>query len=363
MPQINLDGSEGAFRGTCEQFLEMIDTLPGDAPPEIFGFHDNAEITCMTNDTVYLCETILGLQPRTGGGAGKSREDIIDELAVDILQRVPGPYDMEPVQKRYPVVYHESMNTVLQQEIIRYNKLLGVMKSTSTNIRKALVGQMVMTEELDAMGTSMYNGQVPSSWSSQAYPSMKPFAAWVNDLLERLDFINNWIEFGAPPIFWLPGFFFPQAFLTGTKQNYARKTQTAIDRLTMETVIQDEQDHNKYTEKPEDGCMMYGLFMEGGRWNTEKRIVDESRPKELFTKMAPIHLQPRVDWEDPGGTYSKPSKPGYYLIPCYKILTRAGTLSTTGHSTNYVCPFTLPTEKPGTHWIKRGVALFTQLAY
>jgi len=108
---------------------------------------------------------------------------------------------------------------------------------------------------------------------------------------------------------------------------------------------------------------MYGLFMEGGRWNSEKRIVDESRPKELFTSFPPFMLYPMVDFEDPGGTYTKSSKPGYYLIPMYKILTRAGVLSTTGHSTNFVCPLTIPSEKPGTHWIKRGVALFTQLAY
>jgi len=363
MPLVNLDGEEGSFKGNIDTWVEFVQTLPGDAAPEVFGFHENAEITCMTNDTVFLCDMILSLQPRTASGGGKSREDIIDELAVDILQRVPGPFDLEPIEKNYPVIYEESMNTVLQQEVIRYNKLLGSMKSTSSNIRKALVGQMVMTDELDAMGTNMYNQQVPEVWSKVAYPSMKPFGAWVNDLLERLDFLNSWIEFGAPPIFWLPGFFFPQAFLTGTKQNYARKHQIAIDRISMETQVQSELDHTKFVDKPEDGCTMYGMFMEGARWNAEKSIVDESQPKELYTSMAPIKLMPKVDFVDPGGTYIKPSKPGYYLIPCYKILTRAGTLSTTGHSTNYVCPFTLPVEKPGRHWIKRGVALFTQLAY
>merc|ERR1711988_536413 len=130
----------------------------------------------------------------------------------------------------------------------------------------------------------------------------------------------------------------------------------------METIVQDEYEPTKYA-KPENGCYSWGLYMEGARWNSEKKCVDESRPKELFTQMAPFKLEPRVDYTNPGGSLIKASDKGYYLIPVYKILTRAGVLSTTGHSTNYVCPLTLPTEKPGAHWIKRGVALFMQLAY
>ena len=49
-------------------------------------------------------------------------------------------------------------------------------------------------------------------WSKQAYPSLKPLAAWVNDLIARLAFLNNWIDHGCPSIYWISGFFFPQAF-------------------------------------------------------------------------------------------------------------------------------------------------------
>lgn len=36
-------------------------------------------------------------------------------------------------------------------------------------------------------------------------------------------------------------------------------------------------------KRPQDGCCIWGLFLEGARWNSERMLLDESYPKELYT--------------------------------------------------------------------------------
>merc|ERR1712048_718742 len=156
--------------------------------------------------------------------------------------------------------------------------------------------------------------------------------------------------------FWVPGFYFPQAFFTGARQNYARKHKCAIDTVDFDFIWRKEGNGSEIDAKPEDGVYIYGLWLEGARWNPEVKSIDDSLPKHLDTKPD-----------------RKPPKGGIYRCPVYKTLLRRGTLSTTGHSTNFVMWIEAPSNRSDFNnnlnfadqdvWIRAGVAAFCALRY
>ena len=176
---------------------------------------------------------------------------------------------------------------------MRYNNLLEIMISNLAEIKLALVGEVVMSEELELMGNSLFDNQVPKIWADIGFLSLKPLSSWVQDLNERVIFLKKWIEGGTPAVFWISGFFFPQAFLTGTLQNYARKHMIAIDELSYEVKIYDDISSSDVKEKPEDGCYVYGQYLEGARWNYNTHLLDDSNPKQLFTELPMIWFLPK----------------------------------------------------------------------
>jgi len=109
-------------------------------------------------------------------------------------------------------------------------------------------------------------------------------------------------------------------------------------------------------EKPQDGVLIYGLFMDGARYNREQKCIDDQHPDELYDKMPLIHFKPTKDYVPNLEEYS---------CPMYKTGLRRGTLSTTGQSTNFVICVELPCPQevyaPPAHWIRRAAALLCQL--
>jgi dynein heavy chain len=347
----------GVFRAPAlesrEEVLDYFKQLPIAADPEVFGLHANADIAKDQKETDTLLDGVLLTQGASSGGGGKSKEETLKEVAAQISDSLPPLFDLETANYKYPVEYYESMNSVLCQELVRYNRLLAVIHKSIGDFGLALRGRIVMTGELDALGSAMYDGKIPAMWAKKSYPSLKPLAAYVSELLKRLAMLQKWIDEGAPPRFWITGFFFTHAFLTGVLQNFARKRKLPIDSVVFDFKAMPST--ADFSKKPEDGAFCHGIFMEGCKWDENTMLLQESDPKVLYTD-APTF------WFVPTTVDARAEFP-HYVCPIYRTAERRGVLATTGHSSNFVINLTIPSDQPQNHWIKRGVAGLLSLSY
>ena len=242
------------------------------------------------------------------------------------------------------------MNTVLVQEMVRYNRLLSVIRDSLESLKLALAGLQVMSGDLDTACKSMAVNAVPTMWAKVSYPSLKPLASYLEDLYKRLAMLRDWASNGAPVVFWMSGFFFVHSFLTAGLQNFARRTGTPIDMVAYDHVMLNGTPEGHKTA-PEEGVYVHGNYVEGAAWDCQTMELCESRPKVLFVP-APVM------WLVPHQAASLPSRP-HYVCPLYRTSERRGVLATTGHSTNFVMFVRMPTSQDPQHWVMRGVALLS----
>lgn len=343
--------------GTCyglpkkneyQDYIDHINSLPQFHSPEVFGLHTNAGISRDLQNSMKVLESMIALQGGGRVGAGDDT-DLVLNLTSDILSKLPKNFNMEAAMEKYPVEYSESMNTVLVQEMVRFNRLLSEIRNSLSTIQKAVKGLVIMTPALEVLLNSLLLGRIPAAWAKVSYPSLKSLPNYVADFVERLQFLQLWYDKGKPITFWLSGFFFTQAFLTGAKQNFARKFTIPIDKLTFDYEVLKAK---TFPKPPADGVYVYGLFTDGAKWDVEKGVLAELLPKVLHDVMPMIWVIPIKN--------DMYNEEGRYKCPLYKTSERRGVLSTTGHSTNYVLPFLLNTREPPSHWVKRSAALLCQ---
>jgi dynein heavy chain len=344
--------------GDKDSYSAFIGTFPLIDRPEIFGLHQNADITFQTKESTEMLTTIISLQPRTGGGGGaKTSDEVVGEVADDLVSRLPKALNVkEAAASTFAKLPDGSMNTLgifLGQELLKFNNLLRAIKKMLHELQRGLKGLVVMSAELDAAYANLLYQQVPGPFGEggKGYPSLKPLASWFKDFLGRMTFMTSWLTEGTPKSFWISAFFFPQGFFTSALQAHARRYKEPIDLLEFVPTVKAFAGLEDVDAAPADGVYIHGMFVEGARFDPEANCMAESNAGELFAPMNVVHLMP--DRNDKGIDRSS----GNYECPFYKTNVRAGTLSTTGHSTNHVCNFWLPSKEEPAFWIRRGVAL------
>ena len=210
-------------------------------------------------------------------------------------------------------------------------------------IKQGFEGLLTISERMEQIIDAIALDRVPASWTKLAYPSKRGLALWLINLLKRIEQLSNWKDdpMNIPKITYVSRLFNPQSFLTAIKQVIGGANHWELNKIMISTEIV-KKSVEELDGKAKDGAYIFGLVLEGARWDNAAGFMEESKPKEMFYLMPIIYAKASLMPAD-----SKEEK-GFYYCPAYKTEDRGNT---------FVFTAQLKTKHNPRKWILGGVAL------
>ncbi|XP_056647538.1 dynein axonemal heavy chain 10 [Diorhabda sublineata] len=331
--------------GTKEEYVEFIDELPLTNSPEVFGLHPNAEIGYYTQATKEMWSILIELQPQTSStGVGISREEFIDNVAKDILKKIPEEYEIWKVRRYFQRMMSPTV-IVLLQELERFNRLIATMRRTLIQLQKALCGEIGMDSVLDNVAYSLFNGQLPTSWRKLAPATCKNLSGWLEHFEHRQSQYFNWSTTGEPTVLWISGLHIPETYLAALVQIACRLHNWPLDRSTLYTYVTEHVDPTDVVLRPQQGnCLVFGLYLEGASWDIENNCLKRSAPKVLIERLPVLGVVPIESY--------RLKLQNTFKTPVYTTSLRRNAMGV-----GLVFEADLRTTQHISHWVLQGVCL------
>ena len=321
-------------------------TMQGDSPLA-FGFHPNAEIGFRTDQSEQLCLSILdlGAGDEASGEEGASKQTVAESALQDILENHrDAVFDIDAVLSLLdePGPYH----TVFLQECELMNALIETMLATLEELDLGFKGELTMGDHMERLQDALFLDRVPGAWSKVAYPSIRGLATWLANLKGRLEQLREWTQgpTDIPVVTWLSGLFNPTSFLTAVMQTTAQAQSLELDKLRVATEVTKRMEVTEFSAHSRDGAYVYGLSLEGARWDMQGAMLAPSAAGEMTCAMPVINCK---------AAPADKTESNIYECPCYKHLRRGPT---------YVFSAPLKTKAPSAKWVLAGTALIMDVA-
>jgi dynein heavy chain len=203
-----------------------------------------------------------------------------------------------------------------------------------------------MNESIEKLINALAAERVPEKWISEGFSTTRKLGSWTVSLELRIAqykiFENDSI---IPKIVFINRLFNPLSYLTAIRQVYAQKNNAELDKLNILTdpTNIDLRNGVENLNLPKDGIPIYGMHLQGARWDEENRFIEESKPREDYCVMPVINC--RV--ADTSAMKLEENKQ-IYLCPVYKTTQRDST---------YVFTAQFRTKQLPAKWIIAGVAV------
>mmetsp|Transcript_3970 Transcript_3970/g.12355 ORF Transcript_3970/g.12355 Transcript_3970/m.12355 type:complete len:1069 (+) Transcript_3970:10200-13406(+) len=348
--------SSGEFRmplqdGGQHSWLRTIDALPEAATLEFLGLHECANARRNKSETLELLASISltdGIEMEDGEQAALQ---CTSRKVGKLLTLIPPSLgqDETRIRRQRDNCF---LNSVILQEVCRYDALLVVIRRTLADIQSALEGQTSVRSR-DALQSVMCDN-IPGAWYPDSYFSVDRLTPYIHDLARRCDFFASWLQKFCAPAYWLGALFSPSALLSALRLNYAREhlvASLADTKLICKFSSLDESQitMSDSTDCAKPGVYIKGIYIQGARWDPRREGLVECLPRSRY---APAPLL----WLNATEAIDTSTSPIAFACPLYRMRVQCAN-----KSRNPIMHIHTPSPIPASHWIERSVVMLLQL--
>ncbi|CAE7559140.1 unnamed protein product, partial [Symbiodinium sp. CCMP2456] len=335
--------------GTHEKYLEHIETMPAESPL-FFGMHPNAEIDFRTK----MCDTIFELlqliQPKRSPGEAAEEQSPMaaaEEMCNEILDEVREVrFNVEEISAQLSEEERGPYQFVMMQECDCMNCLVQEMVRGLNELQLGFKGELTMSEHMEQLAEALSEQILPVWWVKLGFPSTRPLRSWLVNLKDRCAQLEDWSAepIHIPKVVDVSKLFNPQSFLTAIKQVCCQSVNLELDRLHVFTEVTKRLDPKMVDSLAREGAYVTGMYLEGARWDANANCLEDSRPKDMFTRLPVINCK--------AGLQQEKEDKNMYMCPTYCVPTRRP---------HFVFVAQLRTKQPAAKWVLAGVAIILDI--
>ncbi|KAI0033723.1 dynein heavy chain protein 1 [Vararia minispora EC-137] len=154
-------------------------------------------------------------------------------------------------------------------------KLLRSVRKDLADIVKVCIGELKQTNHLRTLLSALTKGTIPDHWRKYKVHKTMSVSEWIPDLARRLAQLDTvaGLDSLANVEVWLGGLFFPEAYITATRQAVAHRKKWSLETLHLRLDIERVNDPGAF--------IVDGLVLEGAAWVDEQLALNQGESVRL----------------------------------------------------------------------------------
>ncbi|KZT42722.1 dynein heavy chain [Sistotremastrum suecicum HHB10207 ss-3] len=270
-----------------EQFLSWVEALPEREPPSWLSLPPSAErviAVAQGNDLLSKMRKMRTLSDddevaSTSSGSSKGDAPSQPAWMRSLLQHCQEWLGVLPasfnITTRDAADNQDPLLRFFSRENSTGLKLLTTVRRDLSDVVKVCQGDLKQTNNLRSLMSHLTKGTIPEHWRRYTLAKTMSTAQMIPNLAQRLAQLEriSRLESLSNVEVWLGGLFFPEAYITATRQAVAHRKKWSLETLHLQLDIEQVQDPT--------GFIVEGLLIEGASWSSDHLVLNQGESIRL----------------------------------------------------------------------------------